>query len=155
MVRSKSTLSQKAESTVSQMQKVRSCPDDYYQSPDHAAAAKIIAANSHKPIRKMGPMDYSLGAVTRLVKVYKAKKTEKQKRDEARSALSQRCSDLLTERGAMTTSEIARELATSSAAISAALRDLSRVMCDQTKGQRKNFNGSFSSCTLWMMPVRK
>jgi predicted flap endonuclease-1-like 5' DNA nuclease len=98
-------------------------------------------------------MDYSAGQIPKAPRGYTPKRTAKQIADDARKELGNRCVELLKERGAMTTSQIARELDSNAASVAAALGDVPRVMRDNHKSTKKNANGSYSACALWMMPV--
>lgn len=127
---------------------------ELYRQDDREEAAVIIELCKDKPIRKMGPMDYSAGQIPKAPRGYTPKRTAKENADDARRKLGERCVALLRERGAMTTSEIARELGSNSKAVAAALGDVPTVLRDSAKAAKKNKNGSYSSCALWMMPVR-
>ena len=128
--------------------------DGTFGNADQEAAERILALCREKPIRVMVPMDYSAGQIPKAPRGYTTKRTAKEKCDDERAELGQRCIALLRERGAMITSEIARELGSNSKSVAAALGDVPTVMRDNAKALKKNVNGSYSATALWMMPVR-
>jgi hypothetical protein len=113
---------------------------------DREVGERIYNENKHKPIRRMGPMDYSAGQVRAVPFDNAISEAEKAKR--ARKALAARAVRFLREHGAKNTQEIAAALHVGSRAVACALAEVPGIQKEAGKDCRNH-----SRAVLWMMPV--
>ena len=118
-----------------------------------ASAMKALDAMAPKPIKKMGPMDYSAKNIPPSPLRNAVTKEDAVVRE--RDCLRQRCLVLLRALGAQTTAQLARETKKSGGAVRCALNGTPGVMKEQGAGARNAKTGNVSRITLWMLPIAR
>jgi len=120
--------------------------DGTFGNADQAAADRILALCKGKPIRKMGPLDYSASWPSQRGPITKPP-TEKERCLAARYKLAKACRAILVERGACTTVELSDLTGENTKAVGFACKEIDGIqMQDLTlKGSRTK---------LWMVPVK-
>jgi hypothetical protein len=121
--------------------------DGQFGSADQAAAERILALCKDKPIRKMGPLDYSASWPSQRGPIAKPP-TEKEKCLAARLKLAKACRAILIERGACTTVELSDLTGENTKAVGYACKEI-----DGIEVQDLTLKGSRTK--LWMVPVKK
>ena len=124
----------------------KSIPLDSVMESDKIRGDKIYEENKHKPIRIMGPMDFSAKNI-----VENSKDTKKYDPAESlREKLKVRCVEVLRQKGPQTTVEIVREIGRSSRAIGEALSDVRGIQRENIRVRTKKRQ---VNSILWNLPM--
>ena len=120
--------------------------DGQFGKSDQEAADRIIALCKDKPVRKMGPMDYSAAWNAQRGPMVKPP-TEKEKALKARYALARKCEAILKARGACTTVELSEATGANVKAVGYACYEIDGI-------QVKDLTVKGSRTKVWMVPVK-
>jgi hypothetical protein len=119
---------------------------EFYNHDDREAAAVLLAECADKPIRKMGPLDYSASWPSQRGPIVKPQGV-KEKAISARYKLAKECEKILRERGACTTVELSLETGKNTKAVGYACNEI-----DGIQVQDLTLKGSRTK--LWMVRGR-
>jgi hypothetical protein len=120
---------------------------DAQRNRERAIAA--LAAMPPKPIRQMGPMDYSARNLTpETVQKFRQKEC-RVSRDKL--ALREKCLGILREMGPQTTAEMARDLKKSSRSVALALREVVNIKEEKVRVRVKY--GRVADGIRWSLPA--
>jgi hypothetical protein len=97
-------------------------------NPDLEAAERIIAENAHKPIRQVGPADYSAGQVAKPVR----KEGVKAKAERKRAELAIECAKYLREHGKCLTAQLSRATGATHQAVAYACEEVPGIRSEAT-----------------------
>ena len=114
---------------------------------DQEAADRILALCKGKPIRVMGPRDYSASWPSKRGPIVKPQGV-KEKAIAARYKLAKECEKILRERGACTPVELSEETGANTKAVNYACAEI-----DGIEVQDLTLKGSRTK--LWMVPVKR
>lgn len=124
---------------------------------DKERAPAILALCKDKPIKVMTAADYAYRNAAIKARKKKHEWGDPNRDDQAttdRKNLAKRCIALLTDGGAMTTQQLARETRCSARSVSCALGEVPGIMSEQQVAAVAGPTGHRSREVLWMMPVR-
>lgn len=103
-----------------------------------------------KPIRKMGPMNYSAKNITPETEQKFGERECKTTRDKL--SLREKCLDILRKMGPQTTAEIGRELRRSTRSIALALREVVNINEEQIHERSRKKAGAYVDGIRWSLP---